>query len=308
MKTNKIFALAILTLAIFSQIAMISAQKEITYPNANPGTSLTSSLVVQVLKYEPYPVSAGEWFTVYLKVENIGQEDAKNAKFTLVPEYPFSSTDTLVKEYGTIFGTKHGYYSGYPEDSSQVILKYRVKVADNAPEGTSDLKLMIQSNKNDPSGVSVTTLLPIEVGKTKTDFDVVMQDSTTQGTAFAISNIGNNDATAATVSIEPQDNVNITGARSSIIGNLAKGDFTTVSFQILPNTNLNEVSVKIDYTDTAGVRNTLIKKVPVTIDSSFGNLTNVKSASSSTKYYFLIFGIILGMLILFVYRKIKKKK
>ena len=308
MKTNKIFALAILTLAIFSQIAMISAQKEITYPNANPGTSLTSSLVVQVLKYEPYPVSAGEWFTVYLKVENIGQEDAKNAKFTLVPEYPFSSTDTLVKEYGTIFGTKHGYYSGYPEDSSQVILKYRVKVADNAPEGTSDLKLMIQSNKNDPTGVSVTTLLPIEVGKTKTDFDVVMQDSTTQGTAFAISNIGNNDATAATVSIEPQDNVNITGARSSIIGNLAKGDFTTVSFQILPNTNLNEVSVKIDYTDTAGVRNTLIKKVSVSIDSSFGNLNNVKSASSSTKYYFLIFGIILGMLILFVYRKIKKKK
>jgi len=308
METNKLFALAILTLAIFSQIAMISAQKEITYPNANPGTSLTSSLVVQVLKYEPYPVSAGEWFTVYLKVENIGQEDAKNAKFTLVPEYPFSSTDTLVKEYGTIFGTKHGYYSGYPEDSSQVILKYRVKVADNAPEGTSDLKLMIQSNKNDPSGVSVTTLLPIEVGKTKTDFDVVMQDSTTQGTAFAISNIGNNDATAATVSIEPQDNVNITGARSSIIGNLAKGDFTTVSFQILPNTNLNEVSVKIDYTDTAGVRNTLIKKVPVSIDSSFGNLTNIKSASSSAKYYYLVFGIILGMLILFVYRKIKKKK
>ncbi len=299
------FLLSIIILLSF-QTALINAQfYQTDYNNTYSKTSASSNLVVQVLKYEPYPVNAGDWFDLWIKVQNIGQENAKDVKFELIPDYPFSSTDSLVKSYGTIFGIIDAYNVDQTYDSSQVIMKFRVKVADNAPEGQSIFKIKA-SMKNSESGIIYS--LPIEIGKTKTDFDVVMQDSTTQGTSFAIANIGENSASALTVSIKPQANVKIEGAQSSIVGNLDKGDFTTVTFPISPSNSLSEVTVQLSYTDVAGVRNTVEKTVPVSISSNFGQTTTKSSSSSSSKYLYLIIGIILGVLAIFIFKKIKKKK
>jgi hypothetical protein len=303
---NKIFYLLFTIIFLGLQTSMISAQfYQIDYNSTFSKTSVSPNLVVQVLKYEPYPVNAGDWFTLWIKVQNIGQENAKDVKFEIVPDYPFSSTDNLIKNYGTIFGIIDAYNVDQTYDSSQVIMKFRIKVADNAPEGQSILKIKA-SIKNSESGIIYS--LPIEIGKTKTDFDVVMQDSTTQGTSFAIANIGENPASALTVNIKPQSNIKIKGAQSSIIGNLEKGDFTTVTFPISPSSSLNEITIQISYTDTAGVRNTIEKIVPVSISSDFGQATTKSTSSSSSKYLYLIIGIVLGVLAVFIFKKIKKKK
>src|SRR3989338_8490387 len=50
------------------------------------------------LKYEPYPVTPGDHFEVWLKITNIGEEEAPNAVFEFVEEFPFSNYGTLIKK------------------------------------------------------------------------------------------------------------------------------------------------------------------------------------------------------------------
>jgi hypothetical protein len=304
---RKLNLLIALILGVFALSFLVSAQSyQVNYTNS--AQTSQPNLVVQVLKYDPYPVNAGDWFDLWIKVQNIGQNSAPNVRFALVPGYPFSSNDTLVRDYGIIYGTAGAYNVNQGVDASQVILKYRVKVENSAPEGTSNINFKINANALDPTSLDVQNNLPISIGKTKTDFDVVMQDSTSQGTSFAIANIGENTATAVTVRLKADPGVKITGAQSSIVGNLAQGDFTTITFQIKPNTELQNVVIEIDYTDTVGVRNTIEKTVPVVINPNFGQTATTSRSSSGLAWYlYVIVGIIIGVLLVFVYRKIRKR-
>jgi len=318
MKKNILFLISIIIIFVAMQISTVNAQMHeenySTQIEKAAGIYKDAHFVVQELKYEPYPVNPGDWFDFWVKVQNIGQSDAQNAEFRLLLDYPFESGGLLVRDYGVIPGMVTAYQNEQSGDvdvqANQVIMKFRIKVADNAPEGENVIKL--QATANPGYADAFTYSLPIEIGKTKTDFDVIMQDSTSQGTSFSIANIGDNDATAVKVSIEPQGNLNLTGIRSSILGNLDKGDFTTVTFQVSPNRNIHELKMQISYTDIAGVRNIIEKNVSIStggVSSSLGQSGAGRSSSSSlTKYIYLVIGIILGILIVFGYKKIRRKK
>lgn len=309
---NKIILLSIiLAIVIVSQSEVYAEIHTVNFTNPQPiGPQDYSNLVVQVLKYDPYPVSAGEWFDVWIKVQNLGQEDAKDVRFKLISSYPFSIEDNAIRDYGIVFGTVNSYKSGSGDDANQVILHYRVKAADNAPIGDSDLQLQIMNNKNDPSSQGVIRDLPISIGDTKTNFEVVMQDTSSQGVSFAIANIGDNAATAVTVSIKNTEGLNLTGSRSSIIGNLDKGDFTSVNFPITLHQRINSLTVQIDYTDSAGVRNTLQKEVPVTYNplNAYNSQTTTRSSKTNpyTKYIYLIIGLVIGIIIMLLFKRKKR--
>lgn len=300
--------LATFSLTILLQFSMVSADmQEINY-DVTTGEIKNAQFKVQTLKYEPYPVSAGEWFDLWIKVQNTGQNDAPDARFELVPEYPFTGED-LVREYGFVPGVstawKHKQLGDKDIQANQVIMKFRIKVADNAPVGESLIHLKT-SAKGDGFGLGYN--LPIEIGKTKTVFDIVMQDSTSQGTAFAIANVGDKDSVAVTFTIPSQENVEIRGPSSSIIGNLEEGDFTTLVFEILPNENLNELRIQLEYTDSAGIRNTIEKIVPIDVYEKFGQEINESGGFSLTTIFWIILGGVLGIFGDFLRRKRKKKK
>src|SRR3989344_464518 len=307
---KKIFIL----LFIFSIImvyGVFAETKVVNYTVNYDGAYVESQFVIQTLKYEPYPVNAGEWFDLWVKVQNIGQNDAKNTQFKLITEYPFSSNE-VIRNYGIVPGITSSYRNKQSGDadiqSNQIILKFRVKTADNSPEGESMIKLGATPDKNTNSGFTYN--LPIEIGKTKTDFDLVMQDSTVQGTSFAIANIGDNAATAVTVSVPQQQGITIKGAKSSILGNLDKGDFTTVSFQITAK-NLNEMKMQIAYTDSVGVRNLIEKNVSIDIPQNFLASpagTARTSQSSTSKIIYIIVGVLIGIGAMFLYKKYKRFK
>jgi hypothetical protein len=329
MKMNYIYVLGFLIIAAFAVSSVKADIHTINYNNSNMSGIDAPNFVIKVLKYDPYPVNPGDWFDVWIKVQNNGQQDANNVTFELQSLYPFSSNDSLVRNYGIIPGTVSAYNMGMPGDTNEVILKYRVKAADDAPSGDSNLKFGISVG----SGAESFTSLPISIGKTKTDFDVVMQQSTTQGTSFALANIGSNPATAVTVSIPEQQNVRVVGADSSIIGNLAEGDFTTVTFQLVPfafNGTANftgnrtagfmggavahTVDVQIAYTDVAGIRNVIDKNVTINIAGNFTNgtfrqgsrLTGTTDILST--YGYPVIGFVLGAIAVFGYNWIKRKK
>jgi hypothetical protein len=317
----------ILSLSIvLTQISAVRADSYQVNYTVSSSNSATPQFVVQSLKYEPYPVNAGDWFDIWVKAQNIGTEDAPNAEFELVPNYPFTAVDSAVKDFGIVPGVWTAYSNKASlgdgsTQTNQVIMEFRVKVADNAPEGASQLQIKATTNKG--SGNSVTFNIPVVVGKTKTDFDVVMQSASTQGISFALSNTGDNPATAITVSIPSQQGVVVSGASSSIIGNLDKGDFTTLSFNAFPQRNTRSVTMDIAYTDTAGVRNVLEKNVTIDASSVLGGLnasasgftrggTGSRSATSSSTsslstLLYIVIGAIVGAVIAKVWMQRKKK-
>ena len=171
MKTKKEIGSILSVLAIlvlFSSFALATtvydnAAYEKTYSAKNIPTGDNPDLMVSVLKYEPYPVIAGDWFDLWVKVQNVGTQSAKNLTIKLVPEYPFSSNDTLTRNFGILFGTINSYQVDQTYDSSQLILKYRIKVADNAPSGSSNIKIVFIQDASTLNSSSTVEDLPIEV-------------------------------------------------------------------------------------------------------------------------------------------------
>ena len=298
----------VLALAVSSSPAFAITSHEITYPASSGNQISNANLIVKVLKYEPYPVNAGDWFDLWIKVENIGQNDASGATFELSPQYPFSSNDSLIQEYGTLLGVAGAYKVGMESDANQVILKYRVKVADNAPDGISDIKFITHFDSSAGSGVDLRYDLPISIEKTKTDFDIVMQDITPTGTSFMITNIGQNMAHAVTLTLEDTDNTLSLGTESIVIGDLDKGDFTISHLNAIPKDNVKSLSLKISYTDDSGIRNTQTKEIQINSPTNINAICQDSSASSYSNIIIGSVGFVIGAFVIFLLFFFLKKK
>ena len=298
----------LVAVSILILCAMVSADsiQEINY--SIPQTTINPNFVVRELKYEPYPVNAGDWFDLWVKVENIGQTDAPNARFEIVPEYPFSSNGSLARDYGKVYGTVSAYKVSQEGDANQIILQYRLRVADNAPEGISNLKFLATTDKNDFRQVAAETDLPIAIAKTKTDFDVSLQNVNPQESSFIITNVGQNIAKAVNFEVLNQDGIILlSGAEPSIIGDLDKGDFTITHAKALPKEGTKNISVRISYTDTAGVRDIIEKTI--TIDQSKTESACSQATNNNyIKWIFGVVGFITGAFIIIIVSLIKRKR
>ena len=176
----------------------------------------SSSNVVQFkqLKYEPYPVIPGEYFEIWIAVQ--GKEKSSDWVFELVPEYPFSLNlnENPVSDYGD-------------SDFSSIVLKYKIKVAEDSFDGTYDLKL-----KYDYNGIEYYKIFKVDVEDSRTAFDAVIQESTSSEVSIAIANTGKYAANSVVVRIPEQEGFKATGTDGQMVGNLDAGDYTIVSFSI----------------------------------------------------------------------------
>ncbi|MEM4266758.1 MAG: COG1361 S-layer family protein [Candidatus Nanoarchaeia archaeon] len=127
---KRVIVILVLILSVF----FVNAE---TLPSSDESktTSYTiTSPIVQVaeLKYEPYPVEPGEYFTLWLRVDNIADEDAENVRVELVDSYPFSKETGNVITIGKL-GRRQ----------SSVIKFENIKVDDKALSADSELELRI---------------------------------------------------------------------------------------------------------------------------------------------------------------------
>jgi len=90
------------------------------------------NLQVTQLKYEPYPVKPGEYFTLWVKVKNIANQKADNAFIEFPGNYPFSTDDEKRKTIGQLGSLE------------EALIKFeKVRVDENAIEGEYDLELIL---------------------------------------------------------------------------------------------------------------------------------------------------------------------
>jgi hypothetical protein len=236
-------------------------------------------------------------------------------------------------------------YIKYLDAGQSTILSYKVIADVNADPGLYqlDLSLKYQSLSNSTTSV-ISTKAGIFIGG-QTDFDVAFSESSAGQTSLSVANTGNNPASSVTVKIPEQPDYIVSGSNSAIIGNLDKGDYTLVSFQIISRnvmsnvtgtggsgrtlrnnqsgspgffrnaTSNNGLRIIIEYTDTTGQRVSVEKNVSINFRSSTstGTGTNINGRSSSTSFigstmFWVIIIVVLGVIGFFVYKKFMPKK
>lgn len=244
---------------------------------------VSSSEFAQIIYIDRAKLYPGEETELKFTITNVGNSPLSNLVFSWSEEdsaiLPVYSDDTkYIKHIGV-------------GDSAELVY---IVVADiNADTGLYQLDLKLQFEAADSGTQEMETRAGVFIGG-ETDFDVTFSESSEGQTSLSVANIGNTPALSVTVRVPEQDGFRVTGSTSSIIGNLDKGDYTIVSFQISQSafpgafnrsaagqgfSGDSDLIVQIIYTDTTGVRHTVEKEVPI----QFRDL-DTDSATTSARF------------------------
>jgi hypothetical protein len=238
-------------------------------------------------------------------VTNTGSSPLKNMKMSWE-----DTTGTILPVYSD--NTK---YINYLAANESMTVSYIVMADVNADPGLYklDITLEVEDYNSNVSTISTTAGLFVGGG---TDFDVAFSDNSDGEASFSIANIGNNEAYSVKVSIPEQDGYTVSGSSSSIVGNLEKGDYTIASFAVsqqgaggitdnanggqggdaissAASTNAstnNDLKVLIEYTDSAGQRNSVEKSVQLSLNSTSSAMN---TSPSSPNYVSIILVLVI---------------
>lgn len=283
----------ILTMLILTSILLMNPAV-----NADLNVIDAVSLEVTLVNQDPYPAEPGGYVDLLFKVENDGIQKAENVIFELMPKYPFSLEPGIsaIKELGTVGSEQDG--------DNAFLLKYKIRVDEDAIDGENEIDI------NYKYGSVVATYLgtfDVEISDPKTDFEVVMQDSSVDSTTFAIANIGTNTAYSLIIRIPEQSSFKVSGPSANVVGNLDAGDYTLAGFQITSVGSLvnktdrtglkqkpfmtegnftgeigtrEDIAVDISYTDELGIRRTIQKEVELDLTAKTRSESSIKTAES----------------------------
>lgn len=261
-----------------------------------------SYLKATLVNQDPTSADPGSYVELLFKLENWGTENAEDVKVELLPEYPFSldSNVNALKDIGMISGLQTG--------NNAYLIRYKVRVAEDAIDGDNEIKLKYFSGEGDSYYLKTFN---ISVDDPKTDIEVVLQDSSSSSTTLAIANIGSNAAYSVIVTIPEQESFRVTGTSSSIIGNLDASDYTLASFELSQTgRTADDLIVEVSYTDLLGIRRSVQKEIPLDFSSS-GNITSESMQSirlqsqSSNGLLYIVIGVV-GIVVIVLAIKFRK--
>jgi hypothetical protein len=273
-------------------------------------------------------LTPGEKTDVVFTITNTGDSALKHMTFS------WSEEDGIILPVGS----DNTRYIKQLDVGESIDLDYSMVTSLNADPGLYRLDLTLEYDAMDASGNFVETALNREVGMLvggQTDFDVAFSESSEGTTSLSVANVGNNPALAVTVRVPEQENFRVDGSSASIIGNLDSGDYTLVSFQIMPQGILfgsgmsrdlpveererlrqmaeqsNELKVVVEYTDTTGVRRSVEKSVLVQYRGETATGTMRQMRGQGIQDYLWIGIVVLlaiaGIVGFYLYRRRKKK-
>lgn len=258
---------------------------------------VTGKEYAQIIYVDKAKIDPGKETKLNFTITNVGNSPLKNLLFSWSEKngiiLPVYSDDTK--------------YIKYIDVGDSVELEYIVVADINTVSGLYQLDLNLEYETEEGETKEKSTKAGIFVGG-ETDFDVTFSESSEGQTSLYVANAGNNPALSVTVRIPEQSNFGVSGSASSIIGNLDRGDYTIVSFQITQaagggfgaagmgnmsqltdeqrqklrgqfmqmnatnatTTQSNNLKVQIEYTDTTGARHVVEKEVAIQFRSVSG--------------------------------------
>lgn len=231
---------------------------------------ITAVEFAEISSISPTKLMPGEETNLTFTITNKGNAPLQNAVFS------------WSEETGVVLpvGSSNTRYIKYLGAGQSVDLSYIAMAGVEANPDLYKLSLSLTYDLVGSDGVVSTSVVSTQAGifvGGGTDFDVTFSESSQGTTSLSVANIGGNRALSVTVKVPQQENFLVTGSSSAIIGNLDKGDYTIVSFQISPAgralKGANTLKVVIEYTDTTGVRRSVEKDVAIEFRSGSSSTT-----------------------------------
>ncbi|MFC1728643.1 COG1361 S-layer family protein [Nanoarchaeota archaeon] len=238
-----------------------------------------AGVVMQEVKYEPYPADPGAYLDVWLKVENFGGSDAKNFEVELLPAFPFSLD--VGAEATRAFGTVLGHQT--------VLVKYKVRIDQNAVEGTNPLKFRYRHDSADHWKYSQVDVF-IRTVDANIAVNEVKIDRIAQGVAspveISLENLADSTLTNINVKLDLTGTdtpfVPIDSTAEKKLANIEPGVARSVTFNLmaLPDADSGVYKVPIEITATDGTGRNYTKssiigliigsdpELSITVDSS----------------------------------------
>ncbi|UZE93809.1 MAG: hypothetical protein IB618_03515 [Candidatus Pacearchaeota archaeon] len=258
-------------------------------------------LDVTLLNQDPYPAQPDNYVDLIFKIENEGGSEAEDVLVELLPEYPFSLDPgvSAIKRIGLIRGSQYG--------AEAVFVKYRVRVDKDAIDGENGIKLRYIYNTEGIWDKFFEKEFDIMIDDPKTDFDIAIQDysSETNSLTIAISNIGEQDANSVTIILPEQSSIDIIGSDREIVGGIDADDYTVSSFRVIPREDAALI-VRIAYTDSIGVRRE-VEKAVIFHASKYEKEADKGAVTDYRALIYIAIGVI-GIIIIFVLLRILRKK
>jgi len=269
----------------------------------------SSNLKVREVRQDPFPANPGEYTDLYIKIDNVGSA-LLDPEFKFMLKYPFSLDPSNKKENFLSIAA-----------GEKITLPYRLRIDESALPGTYEVEFRAYVGKE----TYFPYYLDVKVDDITSSFDVALQEVSKEGVSLAISNIGKNSANSITVRTDSQEDFDLLGPSSHIIGNLNAGDYTLLNIFMAPKEDiaddLKELTLKlqIDYTDIIGNRRTVTKEIPTImtpkIERGFNDLKNfvmygdegLQQNKSFGFFKYVSLVLLLAIIgLIFYYRKKKK--
>ncbi|AKB85458.1 hypothetical protein MCMEM_1405 [Methanococcoides methylutens MM1] len=187
--TKELSGLVVLLMLLTCMLSPASAQE-----------SSSTSLDVDVQKYEPYPAEIGQYVDVWIKVENFRSGQSDDVSIRLVPEYPLSldSENNAIKNIGIL------------SPGTASVQEYRLYVDENAKPGTASFDVYY---RGDSDSTWLKDTFEMKVGSTTFESrgTLELEETTadpgvfTPGDTGTISFTLTNTATQNTITFEGKD-------------------------------------------------------------------------------------------------------
>ncbi len=115
-------------------VVLMSYSAMAAYPTSID-ISVNQDVRVSFVNQDPDPAEPGEYVDVRFKFDNYGSEATEDIKVEIMPEYPFSLDPGYekIKDIGSLQSRQ--------KDSTGAIVKYRLRIDENAVEGENEVKL-----------------------------------------------------------------------------------------------------------------------------------------------------------------------
>ncbi len=198
----------------------------------------------------------------------------------------------------SILGGGKQFFLGSMKPNDEASITFDLAVDISALPGVYKIPIRVSGQDN----FSSNNVIGLVVAGT-TNFDISYQE-TLGSFSLNVINVGISNANAVTVNIPRQRNFTITGASSSVLGNLNPGDYISALFQITQNPGGGDVlQLDIQYTDTSGERHTIPKSLPVVL-----TLTGAQAGASRGGGTNWILWLLLAVVVLVLYSQREKIK
>lgn len=292
--------------------------------------SITGKDYAQIITINRSNVDFGKVENLDFLITNTGNSPLKNLVFSWR-----DSTETLLP-----VNSDNTKYIKFLDVGQSTTVSYNVMANSNSVPGLYKLDLTLEFENEDYNESEINTIAGIFIGG-QTNFDMTFSESSSGNISISIANIGNNPAYSVNVIIPEQNNYNVSGTNSSILGNLDKGDYTIASFSISSKKNFdinamptgtaptqrktdinnapsstnptqnNNLKVIIEYTDSMGQRNSITKEVNISSSNSVSNTsTNTSNypgqfnrRNTGTNWYiYIIIGLVVVVAGFYAYK------